>query len=44
VLVNLNSLDDRVYVEKTRKRLADLEKEASHLDEQARKIIMERLA
>jgi glutamate formiminotransferase/formiminotetrahydrofolate cyclodeaminase len=44
VLVNLNSLEDRVYVEKTQKRLADLEKEASHLDEQVRKIITGRVA
>jgi glutamate formiminotransferase / formiminotetrahydrofolate cyclodeaminase len=42
VLVNLSSLEDQVFVEKTRKRVADLQKEASHLDEQVKKIIMER--
>ena len=44
VLVNLNALDDQVYIEKTRRRLADLEKEASHLDDQIRKTIMGRVA
>jgi glutamate formiminotransferase / formiminotetrahydrofolate cyclodeaminase len=39
VLVNLGSLDDQVYVEKTRKRVSDLDREISHLDEQVRKII-----
>jgi glutamate formiminotransferase / formiminotetrahydrofolate cyclodeaminase len=39
VLVNLGSLDDRVYVEKTRARVSDLQREASQLDEHVKKII-----
>jgi len=42
VLVNLVSLDDQVYVEKTRKRVSDLDREISHLDEQVKKILMGR--
>jgi glutamate formiminotransferase / formiminotetrahydrofolate cyclodeaminase len=39
VLVNLGSLDDKVYVEKTRARVSDLQREASQLDEHVKKII-----
>jgi glutamate formiminotransferase / formiminotetrahydrofolate cyclodeaminase len=39
VLVNLGSLDDKVYVEKTRARVLDLQREASQLDEHVKKII-----
>ena len=39
VLINLDSLEDRVYVEKTRKRVADLQNEAVSLSEQIRKTV-----
>ncbi len=39
VLVNLASLDDKMYVEKTRARVSDLQREAAELDEHVRKII-----
>ncbi len=39
VLVNLASLDDKVYVDKARARVSDLLREASQLDEHVRKII-----
>lgn len=39
VLVNLASLDDKMYVEKTRARVSDLKREADELDEHVKKII-----
>jgi glutamate formiminotransferase / formiminotetrahydrofolate cyclodeaminase len=42
VLINLDSLDDRLYVEKTQKRVADLQTEVAALTEQVNRIVSSR--
>jgi glutamate formiminotransferase / formiminotetrahydrofolate cyclodeaminase len=42
VLVNLNSLEDKVYAEKTRARIADLQNEALQLDALVKSIVERR--
>ena len=43
VLINLANLEDQNYVEKISKQVADLRKEASHLEERAGKIVESRI-
>jgi len=44
VLINLETLDDKHYVEKTAKRVTELRNEASMLEQQAKEMISSRLA
>ncbi len=43
VLINLEMLDDKHYVEKTAKRVAELKNEASMLEKQVRETVASRL-
>jgi formiminotetrahydrofolate cyclodeaminase len=43
VLINLASIDDQKYVEKTSREVSDLRKEATQLEEQAGKLVESRI-